>query len=851
MSSTQAAVRQRIVVRGVVQGVGFRPHVARLAKARGLVGWCRNDASGLVVEVEGAAAQVDDFRERLVAEPPPLALILDVSVAPCAPVGEPAFTIAGSSAATGVRTLVAPDVATCADCLAELVDPLDRRYRHPFITCTNCGPRFSITLDVPYDRPATTMADFAMCARCEREYADPADRRYHAQPIACRDCGPVLSFVRPGGEQAARELGEDALAAAVRALAAGEIIAIKGVGGYHLACDATRADAVARLRARKQRPAQPFAVMVPDLRSARRIVQVPPGADALLRSPARPVVLLPVLSSPSAPAGPAAPVGEGAAVAEGVAPGLDELGVLLPYTPLHHLVLADLWTATGRPPVLVLTSGNLSGEPLCYRDDDALARLAGIADGFLGHDRPIAYPVDDSVVAWSGEAGVGVPIRRSRGYAPLPVDVGVGDGVAGVAGGARAGVVLAAGAELKNTVCLAMAASDGGATPARAFLSAHVGDLESLPSREAQVRVADSLVRFHRATPDLVAADQHPGYASRAWAQQAAAARGIRLLEVQHHHAHLAALAAEHNRMDRPLLGWVLDGTGYACGRDGAGEVWGCELLLLGDQGCSAERLGSLGPVRLPGGDAGVRNPVRTAAIALWDAGIDPGSTALAAELSPAEAAFLASAQRTGEGLVATSSAGRLFDVVSALLGLRPRVSYEAQAAIELEAAAARWRRTNPEAAVPELALPHTNALLDPGPLVRAIVAASPGSPAGSSAGSSTGSSTGALAYAFHLALADACADAAASVAGAHGLDTVGLSGGVFVNRILLHATRQRLEARGLEVLTHQQVPANDGGLALGQAAIGLAHLAHSPSASATATAGGNLSSHRGVSACV
>ncbi|WP_151081928.1 carbamoyltransferase HypF [Nocardioides cynanchi] len=773
-------VRRQLVVRGVVQGVGFRPHVVALADLLGLSGTCRNDATGVVIEVEGAEPLVADFVTLLQRRAPPLARIVSVETAELTPTGRPGFAIGSSSDGAGERSMVPPDTATCDDCRHELEDPGDRRYRHPFITCTNCGPRFTITLDLPYDRPVTTMAGFPLCPACAQEYADPRDRRFHAQPIACHDCGPSLRVLGRDGVELASGT-EGSLQATVAALRDGAIVAIKGLGGYHLACDASSGPATTALRERKQRPDQPFAVMVADLAGAERLVRVG-GAAALLASAERPIVILP--ARPGAP------------VASCVAPGLDELGVMLAYTPVHHLLFAAPPDGTpGAPEALVMTSGNLSGEPLCFTEAEALTRLGAIADLFLTHDREIAVPCEDSVVAWvePGDA-MSVPVRRSRGYAPLPVHLAASDPEA---------VVLAAGAEIKNTFALARGGD--------AFVSAHVGDLGSLESRTAYHQATAQLLRFHRSRPGLVVADSHPGYASSAWARQFAADLGVPLLEVQHHHAHLASLAAEHGRLDEPLLGLVFDGTGYGCDA----TVWGGELLLLGAGGTSAERLGHLGTVRLPGGDAGVRNPVRQAALALLNAGVELRGTPVDAELTDQERTFLSGLGSAEEGWVATSSVGRLFDVVSSLLGVRHRVSYEAQAAIELEATARRWHRAHERDRGVTLEFPVRSGTgpdrLDPDPLVRAL--------AGSLA---TGEPPGRLAWSFHVALADAAADLAAAHAARRGLTAVGLSGGVFGNRILLSLVRERLTAGGLEVLTHRVVPPNDGGLALGQVAIGV-----------------------------
>jgi len=771
----QTLRRRRIVVRGVVQGVGFRPHVLRLAEALGLAGTCRNDATSVIIEVEGVTDRVADFARRLEADAPPLARIDSVASSDLVCTGGSGFAIAHSTSSAGARTMVPPDTALCADCLRELFDPADRRHRHPFITCTNCGPRFTITLDLPYDRPATTMADFSLCQACAGEYADPRDRRHHAQPIACHDCGPTLAVTTPDGTEIASGT-EASIRAAVAALRGGAIVAVKGLGGYHLACDASSGAATSGLRERKSRPDQPFAVMVADLDAAALLVEVG-EAGGLLTSPERPIVLLP--RRPGAP------------VADCVAPGLDELGVLLPYTPLHHLLFADLPDGSpGAPAVLVMTSGNLSGEPLCFDDADARARLGRIADVFLSHDREIAVPCEDSVVAW--HEGGAVPLRRSRGYAPLPVPLGE-----------ATGVVLAAGAEIKNTFALAR--------EGRAFLSAHLGDLGSLESRTAYERSTAQLLRFHRAAPEMVVADLHPAYASRAWARSFADDLGVPFVGVQHHHAHLASLAAEHGRLGEPLLGVVFDGTGYGCD---AG-VWGGEFLLLGDGGLSAERVGHLGVVRLPGGDAGVRNPVRTAALALLAAGVPLAGTPVDAELTDVERTFLPSLLASGTGWVPTSSVGRLFDVVAALLGIRGRVTYEAQAAVELETAARRSSARPGELVLELPVLPGLGPLrLDPDPLVRGLAA-----------GVRDGVPVEELARAFHATLAAAAADLAGRAARTAGVGTIGLTGGVFANRLLLSLLKHRLVGDGFEVLTHSLVPANDGGLALGQVAVGVRRL--------------------------
>ncbi|MFV0459374.1 MAG: carbamoyltransferase HypF [Actinomycetales bacterium] len=793
--TAEGTVRRRIEIRGLVQGVGFRPFVARLATELGIAGWCRNDATCVIVEAEGMASAVAAFESRLRTQAPPLARVHSCTGMDLAPHGTHDFDILASCRTDGERTLVAPDTAVCQDCLRELADPGDRRYRHPFITCTNCGPRLTITLDLPYDRPVTTMAGFAMCPACAAEYADPTDRRYHAQPICCHDCGPRLQARTPDGAVAA-DGTEAVLEVAVRALRTGGIVAVKGIGGYHLACDATDHEAVQRLRARKNRPDQPFAVMVRDLDTAAQLVDIGTAAT-LLTSPERPIVLLP-RRIPGADADPGSedPDRSPSAVtlSGAVAPGLEELGIMLPYAPVHHLLFASLPDGSpGAPQALVMTSGNVSGEPLCHTEDDALTRLAALADLFVVHDRPIAVPVEDSVLAWSVVGPV--PVRRSRGLAPLPV---------GPTDDGSPACVLAAGAELKNTVALSQAG--------RTFVSAHVGDVESLSSRLTHRQVIDQLLRFHRARPALVVADLHPGYASRAAGRRLADEWGVPLLGVQHHHAHLASLAAEHGRLDEPLLGLVFDGTGYGCDR----SVWGGEVLVLTRGGAAVERVGHLGTIRLPGGDAGVRNPVRTAALALLAAGESWQGTPVAAALTGPETTWLTAAHESAAGYLPTTSVGRLFDVVASVIGVRHRISYDAQAAIELEAAAHRWRRERPSDPPPYLPLPVDGGVLDPDPLVRALAGEI-----------RAGADPGSLAWAFHDALARASAAAAADVAAATGLGVIGLSGGVFVNRVLLDRTRHHLAGHGLSALTHAAVPANDGGLALGQVAVGRRRLAN------------------------
>ncbi|OBG64186.1 MULTISPECIES: carbamoyltransferase HypF [unclassified Mycobacterium] len=758
-------IRQRFTVTGVVQGVGFRPFVHRIATELGLSGFVGNDSGAVFVEVQGERARLAEFGRRLRAEAPPLARISDVTVrevAADAGCGR-GFRIVASRAAPGGTTPIPPDVAVCEDCVAELFDPRDRRYRHPFVTCTNCGPRFTIIRELPYDRPATTMAGFAMCERCAAEYHDPADRRFHAQPIACPDCGPSLRFRSAAGPV---EGADAALAAGQRALASGAVVAIKGIGGYHLACAAADDTAVAALRIRKARGAKPFAVMVRDLDVARRYAHVDDTEAAVLLGPARPIVLL--KRRPDAP------------VADGVAPGSPLLGLMLPYSPLHHLLLAPVPGAPAPvPDALVLTSANRSDEPICFTDDDAAQRLPALCDATLDHDRPIHVPCDDSVVRVVD--GRELPIRRSRGYAPLPVDLNI-----------PGPPVLAVGGELKNTFCL----TDG----PRAYLSGHIGDMGTWETLRAFERAVTQLSEI-RGEPARLAADLHPGYHTRSWAERRADVRPLDL--VQHHHAHVVSLLAEHRRLGEPVIGVSFDGTGYGCDE----TIWGGEILRLGTDSHRFVRAGHLLPVPLPGGDTAVRNPWRMALSQLWSAGI--GWTP---DLAPVAAAnrdelrITRSQLETGTGCVPCSSMGRLFDAVASLLGVRHRIDYEGQAAIELEALA---ESADAQDGPPLPLTVRADGVIDPAPLVRALVSAL-----------GAGARPAPLAAAFHRAVAVAVAEAVAQVAGTTRL--VGLTGGVFQNVLLLRACRERLRLAGFEVLTHHAVPPNDGGLALGQAAIAM-----------------------------
>lgn len=766
MLAAAPVVRRRVVVRGVVQGVGFRPFVARIAADLDLSGHCGNDAASIFLEAEGPVAALDELCRRIRSDAPAMSSITDIDSQDLVPLGETTFSIVPSRSLPGPRTLVAPDAATCRDCVEEMDDPANRRFRHPFITCTNCGPRFTIIRDLPYDRPATTMSVFELCARCRSEYDDPNDRRYHAQPVSCHDCGPSM-WVEGQGRRLAVGDDDAALALVHEVLSGGGILAMKGVGGFHLACDATDAGAVARLRERKHRPEKPFAVMASSTSVARSFVRILAAEEVSLTQPARPIVLL--RARP------------GSLVAEGVAPRLDELGVMLPYAPLHRLLFQPVPDSDRLPPqVLVMTSGNSSGEPLCHTDQDARERLAGIADLFLMHDREIAVPCDDSVVAVQGQHEI--PVRRSRGFAPLPVPLRGGGPV-----------TLAVGAEVKNTFCLAR--------DDFAFCSGHLGDMGSLESQRAFEASVQQLTALCGATPEMVVADDHPGYATRLWAERYSSGHDIALLTVQHHHAHVASLLADRGRVGTPVIGVAFDGTGYGCDR----TVWGGELLHVGADVSRSARVGHLEGFLLAGGDRAVRNPFRVALALLHAAGI-PGAEGLdlGAACPADEQEVVRSQLVSGVGCVQTTSVGRLFDGVASLLGLRHRVTYEAQAAIELEALARSADRAV------ELPMGVDGDRLTLGPLVRALVEAV-----------QARQDAAGLALGFHRALARATTSLVVQVAGERGVATVGLTGGVFGNRLLLGELTRSLRSEGLEVLTHRRVPANDGGLSLGQAVIG------------------------------
>jgi hydrogenase maturation protein HypF len=787
-----------MTVTGTVQGVGFRPHVYRLATQLGLTGQVGNDTGSVFIELQGPSEALRAFRRRLVNEQPPLAhvdtvAIVDLPVDDRVAGSAAGFGIVDSRQVAGPVTTAPPDSAACPDCLAELMDPSDRRYRYPFITCTNCGPRFTIITALPYDRPATTMADFPLCDPCDREYHDPADRRFHAQPVACEVCGPRLRL-RPvtdsadGADEATEAAGaadraprSDAILAAVQSLLAdGAIVAVKGIGGFHLACRADDETTVANLRERKQRPGKPFAVMARDLATARRLAHISDTEAAVLASTAAPIVLLHRrVDAPLAPS---------------VAPGNPWIGVMLPSSPLHHLLLHEV-PGTGIPvsDVLVMTSGNLAEEPLCIDDEEAQQRLARIADAFLLHDRPIAVPCDDSVVRVDqiGADAVTTVIRRSRGYVPASLPLPF-EGVP----------AMAVGGQLKNVAGL----TDG----RRVWLSAHIGDMSSLPTLRAFERTVERFAAMHQVTPDRLVADAHPDYTTRRWAVSHADGRPV--VEVQHHHAHIASVMAEHG-VDEPVLGIAFDGTGY--GPDGT--IWGGEVLLADYDGF--ERLAHLSPVMLPGGDAAIRHPRRVALSHLRSAGIpwEDDLPAVAAT-PPDERALLATQLDRGLRCVPTSSMGRLFDAVASLIGVRHDITFEAQAAIELEVLASVHGANSRPGAVgaPRIHLPLVRTAagqpmhLDAGVLVREVVTAF-----------RAGVAPALIARWFHEAAAGAIVEVAREVRERGGPQLVALSGGVFTNALLSRLAARALTESGFTVLRHRLVPPNDGGLALGQLAVG------------------------------
>jgi hydrogenase maturation protein HypF len=766
--------RKGIRVCGVVQGVGFRPFVYRLATEENLAGFIGNDTDGVTIELEGPAARIRSFLTRLTAETPPLARIDTVATSDLALTGETGFSIVASEVLGRVSTGIPGDAATCADCLRELLDPGDRRYRYPFLNCTNCGPRYTITLRIPYDRPQTSMARFPMCPECQAEYDDPLNRRFHAQPNACWNCGPRVWLETPDGKPIE---SADPVAETIKRLLGGEVVAIKGIGGFHLSVDATSEEAVARLRQRKHRYGKPLAVMVRDILEARALCDLTPEEEALLQSPARPIVL--------------GRARQHNGIAPSVAPGIPWLGIFLPYAPLQHLLFADL-----RVKALVMTSANLSEEPIAIDNGEARTRLATIADAFLMHDREILQRCDDSVAALvDARAQV---IRRARGFVqlavPLPLD---------------APPLLAVGGHLKNVLALARGKF--------VYQSQHIGDLENATSLQFFEECLHHLINTFEIEPQTVVHDLHPGYMSTGWARQLAGDRGLRLISVQHHHAHIAACMAEH-ALSGPVIGLALDGTGY--GTDG--HIWGGELLicrLSGRNPAGFERFAHLDYVPMPGGEAAIREPWRMAFGHLVFAGFTEEQARELVGATEQESRVMARMIERQINAPHTSSLGRLFDAAAAVILRRRKVDYEAQAAIELEGIAVdEADRLDRMDYVPELFDPGKDSngpiLLKVDKLWRAIVAdLRRGVPAAD------------IAVQFHAGVAEGFIAAAARARETTGVNDVAMSGGCMHNRRLTRFLRTRLEKEGFKVYLHSRVSPGDGGLSYGQAAVAAAIL--------------------------
>jgi hydrogenase maturation protein HypF len=782
-----------IHVTGVVQGVGFRPFVYNRALSLGLTGWVKNTTHGVFVFAEGPSDAVDELVRAISAEAPPMAVVDTVIAEDVQPEGHVAFTIVESEAIEGAMTLVSPDIATCSACHADFEDPRNRRFNYPFTNCTNCGPRFTIIEDVPYDRPMTTMRDFPLCEECAAEHADPADRRFHAQPNACFRCGPRLYLnlsthlsvpstpasawdpeadVVPRPHRAVdpeRARTREIIAGVAGLLRDGHIVAVKGLGGFQLACDATNEEAVVSLRTRKHRWGKPLAVMVPSLEAARELCEITAEEEALLAGPSAPIVLLRMRM----PDGDPSSAESRRALAPSLAPGLHDLGVMLPYTPLHHLLLE----AFDGP--LVMTSGNRSDEPIATGNAEALERLSDIADAFLLHDRDIHSRYDDSVLRHT--PGVGTEyFRRARGFAPFPIASPFVSDVD----------ILACGPEQKNTFCLL--------TGAHAFVSQHIGDMENAETLESYERTIALYQRLFRVSPEIVAYDLHPEYLSTKYAL----GLGLPSIGVQHHHAHIVSVAAEHGVRDR-ILGVALDGTGY--GPDGT--IWGGEWLAADWEGF--ERVAHLRTLPLPGGAAAIRRPARMALGALAECGLleHPGAAPLRTRLAEGEESTVLAMIAHGLNTPRTSSMGRLFDAVAALAGVRDDARYEGQAAIELEALA----DPSAEGAYPFCVLEGVGGetVIDSAPVLAAVL---------QDVASRVPAST--ISTRFHRAVVEVVAGACAHLAPALGITHVALAGGVFANRLIVGGVVSELERVGLVPLTHLRLPANDGGIAFGQAVV-------------------------------
>jgi hydrogenase maturation protein HypF len=750
---------RKIEITGIVQGVGFRPFVFNLASRYQLKGWVKNTSKGVIIEVDGENTVVDAFLRDLSSSPPPLAHIDHITSQEISPNGYTTFQIIESESIAGEFVPLSPDIAICDDCRREMFDPSNPRYRYPFINCTNCGPRFTILRDIPYDRPATTMADFPLCTYCKGEYNDPANRRFHAQPVACPTCGPHIWLEVDQKEIASHE---GALQQARQMLKEGKVLAIKGLGGFHLACDACNEQAVQTLRERKRRTDKPFAVMVFDAAHAERYGEFSAAELALLESKEKPIVLVQKKRQNR--------------LSGLVAPGNERVGIMLPYTPLHLLLLEPEFDF---PEVLVMTSANLSEEPIAYTNTDAVARLSEIADGFLMHNREIHVRIDDSVITeFQGKAYFA---RRARGFAPQPVLLP-----------APAPTLLAVGAELKNTFCLSK--------DRYAFLSHHIGDLQNAETLQSFEEAIQHYENIFRVKPQALACDLHPDYLSSQYAQGRARRQELPLFKIQHHHAHLAACLADHDyRAGQPVIGAIFDGTGF--GTDGA--IWGGEFFVGNYAGF--ERAFHLAYVPQPGGDMATRTPAKMALAHLWSANL-PWMDAIAPcqHLTEEEKNVLRRQLEQSINTPLTSSMGRFFDAASALIGVRQTINYEAQAAIELEAIC-----TPDEQGTYPFSI-HDD-ILDPAPLWSAMLQ-----------DVQMGLYKERMAAKFHHAITDMVVEISKTIRQERAINTVVLSGGVWQNKVLLTHSVACLEKAGFTVLWHQHIPTNDGGVALGQIMIAM-----------------------------
>jgi hydrogenase maturation protein HypF len=763
----------RVHITGIVQGVGFRPFVYNLATRHNLKGWVRNTSAGVDIEVDGDQESLDLFLQQLRDEAPPLSRIDEFSASFQAANGFRSLEILHSEAVEGAFQPISPDVAICPDCLRELFDPKDRRYRYPFINCTNCGPRFTIIKDIPYDRPKTTMSGFPLCPDCEREYKDPLDRRFHAQPVACPVCGPQVTFERLDAKTVANS--DEAINETLNALAKGEVVAIKGLGGFHLACDGTNSQAVTELRNRKLRVDKPFAIMMPDVETVAGHCLVSDAERELLLSAARPIVLL--KRKP------------GSNITEEVAPKQDWVGVMLPYTPLHYLLFTD---ENPRFTALVMTSGNLSEEPIATSNDEARERLSKLADAFLMHNRDIHIRCDDSVVRVFDDHRKSsiknrksiYPIRRSRGYSPFPVKLPM-----------DVPQILAAGSELKNTFCIT--------NKNYAFLSHHIGDMENYETLKSFEQGVEHFEKLFRVKPQAIAYDLHPDYLATRYGLERAERENIPAIGVQHHHAHIAACMVEHE-LDgtHPIIGVAFDGTGY--GEDGA--IWGGEILITDYR--SYQRRFHLEYFPLPGGDTAIKKPARTALALLWSLGLEwDERLSPVAEFAVEDQVTLQTQLEKKINTPMTSSMGRLFDAAAALAGVRQTVNYEGQAAIELEALADPDEGGKYSFGLDQDQIQVRTALQA---LLKDVMA---------------GVHVSKISARFHNGLAECVLEICLKIRSETGIEEVALSGGVWQNITLLGRTLSLLKKTGFRVYLHREVPTNDGGLSLGQAMIAAARM--------------------------